>query len=265
MRPDAESNGLKCRASQGWLRDLVEEMRGSFAVRKTSDRSQSDELYLRDRAEVLYEALLTTNFDLALEIAESMPSAAHWHDVASFVVAQIAQNWETDAISPLRVIDAFWTLKRALDHRERRVREDTRDLGQVEKIAIFVPPVDEHSLGARLLGDQLREYGVDVAVLVETKKAELYELLDVERFDLLAISASYDLSLKGLGELIQEARIVSSNPDLKVLVGGQVFTGKPDTYDFLGADYVQHPKAEAVRTILRVLASEHVMEDQKHA
>jgi methanogenic corrinoid protein MtbC1 len=108
-------------------------------------------------------------------------------------------------------------------------------------------PGDLHEIGLRMVADLFEIDGWHVTFLgANTPIADVVELLERRRFDLLALSVSTALTLRDAGELIEAIRGTSATASTKVLVGGPPFRVVHDISHELGADGCALSAVEAV-------------------
>ncbi|MHA7871864.1 MAG: cobalamin-binding protein, partial [Hyphococcus sp.] len=65
---------------------------------------------------------------------------------------------------------------------------------------------------------------------------ELCDIVRAEHYDVVGLSAACDACLDDIEDEIAALRDAACNPDLKILVGGRVFTESPDLASTIGAD-----------------------------
>jgi len=109
-------------------------------------------------------------------------------------------------------------------------------------------PGDLHEIGLRMVTDLFEIDGWNVVYLgANTPTADLIELLDRRRPDLLALSVSTGLMLRDAGEMVERIRETNAIARLKILIGGPPFILMPDLWRELGADGCATSSTEAVR------------------
>lgn len=108
-------------------------------------------------------------------------------------------------------------------------------------------PGDLHEIGMRMVADLFEIDGWHVTFLgANTPIADVVELLERRRFDLLALSVSTALTLRDAGALIEAIRGTSATASTKVLIGGPPFRVVQDIWRELGADGCALSAVEAV-------------------
>ncbi len=108
-------------------------------------------------------------------------------------------------------------------------------------------PGDLHEIGLRMVADLFEIDGWHVTFLgANTPIADVVELLERRKFDLLALSISTALTLRDAGELIEVIRGTSATASTKVLIGGPPFRLVHEIWRELGADGCALSAMEAV-------------------
>ncbi|MHC4219787.1 MAG: cobalamin B12-binding domain-containing protein, partial [Planctomycetota bacterium] len=115
---------------------------------------------------------------------------------------------------------------------------------------------DLHALGIRMVAEFLEMDGWDVIYLgANMPGVDLIRALAVMNVDLLALSATSFLNLRGVGELIEAIRGTSELASTKIIVGGAPFNLVEDLWRELGADGTAPSAAEAVHVATRLLGN----------
>jgi methanogenic corrinoid protein MtbC1 len=103
--------------------------------------------------------------------------------------------------------------------------------------ALIVPmPGEQHTFGLFMVIEFFRRQGWNVWGGSPQSDQDLFDLLRTQSFDVIGCSVSADRHLKELPERIRLIRQHSCNPDIKVLVGGRVFSEQPELFNKVGAD-----------------------------
>ncbi|MCU0616198.1 MAG: cobalamin B12-binding domain-containing protein [Gemmatimonadaceae bacterium] len=86
-------------------------------------------------------------------------------------------------------------------------------------------------------------------------EADLLDLIRTEWFDVVGFSAGCESRLSTMKREIQRLRAVSCNPQLQVLVGGQVFSLDPSLVERVGADGWARDAASSADTVRALCAA----------
>lgn len=114
--------------------------------------------------------------------------------------------------------------------------------------ALIVPvPGEQHTFGLLMLVEFFRREGWNVWSGAPRTDEELAGLVASERFDIVGCSASAERHLDRLPDVIRMLRQRSKNKNIKVIVGGRLFSEQPELAKTMGADATATDGLEAVR------------------
>jgi methanogenic corrinoid protein MtbC1 len=157
-------------------------------------------------------------------------------DLFAPAARQLGEMWEDDRCD-------FSTVTVALGRLQRMLRELSPAFGnEVEhpangRRALFAQPREEqHSFGLSMVAEFFRREGWDVVGGVGGAVADPAALVRQEWVDVIGLSIGSDTRLQWLRDCITATRAASRNPDLLVLVGGPIFSARPEAADEVGAD-----------------------------
>ncbi len=129
----------------------------------------------------------------------------------------------------------------------------------IERRALFSPaPGEQHGLGAIIVEEFFRREGWQTWSVPALDEAELVGLVAGRAFDVVGLTVSVERHVAPLEHSIAALRRASRNPQVIVLVGGRVFTEKPELAARIGADGTAADGALAVRladTMLKQIAT----------
>lgn len=148
----------------------------------------------------------------------------------------IGRLWEEDACDFVQVTTAMARLRR-LVHDLETLCLDPQPVDPASRRVLLVPaPAETHTFGLTLAAHFFAEAGWDVTTSVDNHLAEALERLRAEWFDVIGLTLSCDVCLDRLVAAIPVLRRASRNRDLRVIVGGPAFQGRPDRVRLVGAD-----------------------------
>jgi methylmalonyl-CoA mutase cobalamin-binding subunit len=107
-------------------------------------------------------------------------------------------------------------------------------------------PGSSHLLGATIVGDLFRREGAIVVVDVSSNQEELVRAVAKEWFDVIGISVAVESQLLALKSLVQELKLSSGNPKVRVLLGGPIFMLVDATAEMFGADAISNNQQEVI-------------------
>lgn len=179
-----------------------------------------------------------------------MERGATYEDACCGFMTEIAQtigcNWEEDTMNFVEVTLASSTLMQ-LARTYGRVGAPSFVGNSLLTNALITPvPGETHILGALIVENFLKRAGWTVfGGILESNRA-LSVLLRKEWFTIVGISVSGNTWLGRCAKMIELVRAQSLNPDVVVMVGGNVFLEDPDNVHAVGADVVAKDAHHAV-------------------
>ena len=120
--------------------------------------------------------------------------------------------------------------------------------------AMFVQPRDEqHSFGLSMVAEFFRRDGWDVIGGIGGAVADPSASVRNEWVDILGFSVGSDTRIPWLCKSIAAVRVASCNPDIRILVGGPIFSARPELADECGADGTARTAKDAPMVAERLL------------
>ena len=157
-------------------------------------------------------------------------------DVFTQAARELGQRWVSDDCS-------FYEVTIAAGHIQRLVRAISPLFlangaihGSMGRMLLTCAPGEQHSLGTMVIAEYFIRDGWDVHLMTIYGADILLDMVRKADYHCLGVSVSCDQHVAGLRKDIRRVRQVSRNPDIKVLVGGQLFMMESNTTDLLGAD-----------------------------
>ena len=224
-----------------WLTDSFRAFREQTGLRPSASFSADSTAFTR-----LYSAICRGNLNEAEHICQEYAqtesvSLARVIDLVLPTVYQIEREWQSDARSYADTVYAFWNLQRLIERLEVLSRNSPshHERGHARGRILFASAPDcRHHFGVLVASDFFRANGWHVQSQLDIDRIGLLQILQNEPFDFLGLSIGHDGGLEGLVDLVRAARLSSCNPNLRVLIGGNIFTLPRSQYDWVGADYV---------------------------
>ena len=198
----------------------------------------SDEDQVRSFCDLLLAAPYA---DVQRMIDELEGSGMSGQKVLAEVMAPAARRlgdlWEEDQVTFTDVTLGLCTLHRLLRERRWGGRAVSEPLiGAGGSVCMITLPGDDHIFGAMLVAEMFRLQGWFVSTLIGASHKDLTDKLAQDSLDVLGVSVAFGHSVADVARLIADCRAASSNPDLRVIVGGPAFDHEPDIVERLGAD-----------------------------
>jgi MerR family transcriptional regulator, light-induced transcriptional regulator len=168
-------------------------------------------------------------------LADGVPIPEIYLEILQPAMYEVGHRWAIDEINVAEEHYATAVTQQLLDELSGRMRMPPRD-GRLAIVS--ATPGEQHALGARMVTDFLEADGWEALPLgASTPAADLAELADSERPDVIALSTATAGSLPGIVDVLERLRGVRPRPCL--VVGGQFWTAETSlAAQELGADLV---------------------------
>jgi methanogenic corrinoid protein MtbC1 len=124
-------------------------------------------------------------------------------------------------------------------------------------VLVIPVPGEQHTFGLMMLVEFFRREGWRVWSGSPRSDEELIGLLESDRFDVVGLSMATDRHLDSVPELLRAVRERSKNKNIRIIVGGRLFSEQPELAKKVGADATATDGVDAVR-----LAEQLVERDQ---
>ena len=97
-------------------------------------------------------------------------------------------------------------------------------------------PRDQHSLGTLMISECFQRSGWDVETLIEPERSDILQAVGSSSFDVVGLTVTTDFYIAEVPKLLTAMRSVSSNPKLKIMIGGPAIGHDAELARKLGAD-----------------------------
>jgi methanogenic corrinoid protein MtbC1 len=144
--------------------------------------------------------------------------------------------WDEDACDFVDVTMGLWRLQEIV-HALAAWIPGIAPVEGAERRALFSPaPGEQHGFGAIIVEEFFRRAGWQTWSAPALDEAELVALAAGRIFDIIGLTVSVERHLPSLIGTVAAVRRASRNPDVVILVGGRVFTERPELATEIGAD-----------------------------
>ncbi|MEM9302464.1 MAG: cobalamin B12-binding domain-containing protein [Pseudomonadota bacterium] len=177
-------------------------------------------------------------------------------DLLQPTAARLGYLWEQDERDFTAVTAAMARLNQVLQACSpgySLVEADESVCGQ--RVLLLPVPGEQHTFGVHMVSDFLRALGLDVWVDPLDTEEELADLVARKSFAIVGFSMSAERHLERLRGCVASVRSKSRNPDVRILVGGNLFIGRPELVREVGADGTAADGREVA-----ALVQEHVLQ-----
>lgn len=205
-----------------------------------------------DAEQALVDRLLKGDLDAAIRDFEQLAHAAGIHAAAQALplitpaVRRMESMWQRDQLSFSEVVFGFWALQRLMHYfgLSRPPRE--AEPGSQGHVLLSPAPGALHVFGVLVVAESFRTAGWNVRQLLESHRDTILASVRDEYFDVVGLSLGQDADLLGLSDFIVTLRRESRNPNVRVILGGNIFAAPRAQYDFLAADFVSFDLEETL-------------------
>ncbi len=161
---------------------------------------------------------------------------------------QMGEQWDDDRLDFIEVTMGLWRLQEVLREVAARSPGRLSPVGFARSAVFSTMPGDQHSFGSAMLEECFARAGWDTILLIDGSRRDLLANVSSRRIDLVALTVSLDAHIERLPSVIAALRGVSSNSDLKIMIGGCVPLAHPGLAALVGADGSAMTAIEAVAT-----------------
>lgn len=167
--------------------------------------------------------------------------------------------WDEDACDFVDVTMGLWRCQEIV-HALSALIPGAAPVAGAERRALFAPaPGEQHGLGALIVEEFFRRDGWQTWSVPALDADELVALVAGRAFDIVGLTVSVERHVEPLRRNITALRQASRNSDIIVLVGGRVFTERPELAAEIGADGTAADGALAVALADRLLNQKAVL------
>jgi MerR family transcriptional regulator, light-induced transcriptional regulator len=161
----------------------------------------------------------------------------------------LGERWEQDAVSFVEVTLGVARMHRMLREFNGVPSDLWSQVGKGRQILLLPAPGEQHTFGLRLVQEFLMRDGWTVINQPVKDLDELTANLRAERFDVVGLSLSGETLLDTLLSCIHVIRTESKNRRVQVIVGGQLFSERPELINICGADAYAADAPSTVRAV----------------
>jgi methanogenic corrinoid protein MtbC1 len=122
--------------------------------------------------------------------------------------------------------------------------------------AMFAPvPGSQHTLGVLMVSEFFRREGWQVWMELGSSEHQLVSAAKKDWFDVIGLSIGTEAHAEYLADIIAELRVSSSNPNVKVLIGGPALATTPHLRQTVGADGAASDAVSAIELAKRIVVA----------
>lgn len=181
------------------------------------------------------EALALLDFvDHCLETGSSVETV--FVELLAPAARRLGEYWDADGEDFVGVTMALWRIQEVLRELTLRIPPNARP-GHGRRSALFsMMPGEQHSFGTLMVAECFQRAGWDTDIMIEPTQSQLTGKFANRHYDLIGLTVSRDCSTAALGSMVKAIKAVSSNPHIRIMLGGRVINEQPSLVVECGAD-----------------------------
>lgn len=149
-------------------------------------------------------------------------------NVGSMVIDEEIRIWQEHVYASI--------VRSVVENTYTYVVEEAVVIESPKKIIVVCPQDEYHEIGARMVSDFFMLLGHKVTYVGgNTPKEDVVVSINTIKPDIIAISVSNNYNSVAAKEMIELIKSIDEN--IKIVVGGQVFSSNPTLYKKVGADF----------------------------
>lgn len=157
-------------------------------------------------------------------------------DLLAPAARKLGEYWEADSEDFVGVTMGLWRIQEVLRELTMRIPPTTRSGSGIRSALFSTMPGEQHSFGTLMVAECFERAGWQADVLIEPGQSELTAKIARHRYDLIGLTVSCDCPSAILSGVVTAIKAVSSNPAVKVLVGGRAINEQSALVEECGAD-----------------------------
>lgn len=176
-------------------------------------------------------------------------------DLLAHVATELGRRWTTDETDFSSVTIALGHLQQLRRSIAQMDPPGLMPSGPARRALLAPVPGEQHDFGLMIVDHFMHLAGWDVQTCPAASAEEIISRASKNSFEIAGLSLSGESYLMSLERLISTIRRTSKNPNIGILVGGQLFIERPELALLIGADATAQNGQEAVRQAERIALS----------
>jgi methanogenic corrinoid protein MtbC1 len=169
-------------------------------------------------------------------IAEGLGAEALFLHLLTPAARHLGYLWDEDLCDFTNVTVGLVRMQQ-ITLRLGRDFQEQRKSPMAGRRAMFAPvPGSQHTLGVLMVSEFFRREGWQVWMELGSSEIPLLSAARKDWFDVIGLSIGTEAHADYLTDIIGELRVASTNPDMKVLIGGPALATTPQLCQMVGAD-----------------------------
>lgn len=222
---------------------------GVVAARRLPEAPSAEEV---DQFTIaLLDAVLGDDGEVHDRVRACMQAArVRLHDVIDHHVPEAARrlgrDWHDNRRSFADVTIGVARLQGLLRDLVAQMREDAVRDADAPGVAVVVMENEFHTLGAMVVGQQLRRMGISVQLVIGQTEPEILQSVAQDHFDAILVSVSRTECLASVRKLVEKLKNATVAPT-PVVIGGLAVSDEAEIRVLTGADHVATDARDAVQ------------------
>jgi len=149
-------------------------------------------------------------------------------DLLAPIARRLGEFWEADRCSFIDMTIALSRLHWILRELGRRNGEGLHRAITKPRIYLAPTPGEHHTFGLLMIEEFFLHAGWEMAAQPAASVTNILDTIAAQHIDIIGFSVCCDEFFGPLTDLIKRVQAASINPDIKIMVGGSLFTEQPD-------------------------------------
>lgn len=191
-------------------------------------------------------------------LAEGATVEAVYLDLLAPSARRLGDMWDADECDFVEVTVALGRMQRLLRDLSQVFLAESGHAAPVGSVLLTCVPGEQHTLGIIMVGEFLLRDGWRVLVGAPWTESDLLSMVATEWYDVIGFSVGTEARLSVLRRDIRRLKSASRNPNVQVMVGGQLFAEDPSLAEQVGANAIASDARQAPVVARSLLAAARV-------
>lgn len=179
-------------------------------------------------------------------IARGVSIQAVYMDLLAPTARRLGDYWNDDRSSFADVTISLGKLQQILHELSRRTTQAQELQRQGRSVLFATAQTEQHTFGLLVIEEFFRRAGWRTWCEPSGSPADLAQMVSAHWYDLFGLSVSCDTHLDQVSSIITSVRRSSKNRAIRIMVGGRLFSERPELAASVGADVTASDGNEAV-------------------
>lgn len=186
-------------------------------------------------------------------LAEGASVEAVFLDLLAPSARRLGEMWDNDECDFVEVTVALGRMQRMLRDLSQVFLAESGHAEPVGNILLTCVPGEQHTLGIIMVGEFLLRDGWRVLVGAPWTDSDVLAMVATDWYDVIGFSVGTESRLSVLRRDIRRLKTASRNPNVQIMVGGQLFVEDPSLAEQVGASAIAADARRAPATARSLL------------